>query len=287
MDSPGGYKLVELRNGVRSVHSLGHGETMHPGMGPVAEAERLYVQQLRLAERFGAEAGEFVIWDVGLGAAANALTVLRALRDTAGTIRLMSFENTLEPLRFAFEHRVALGYFEGFESAVTELIERGAVEFQNGCHRVHWELRVTDFPALLKQPAAQTLPKPHVILFDPWSPAKNPAMWTASLFADLFRLLDPLRTCAMPTYSRSTMLRVAWLLAGFHVGVGQASGYKEETTIAANTPGLITAPLDERWLERARRSQSAEPLWEPVYRQAPLTEESWRRLREHPQFAAR
>ena len=83
------------------------------------------------------------------------------------------------------------------------------------------------------------------------------------------------------------MLRVAWLLAGFHVGVGQASGYKEETTLAANTKDLITDPLDQRWLERARRSQSAEPLWEPAYRQAPLTEESWRRLREHPQFAAK
>ena len=62
-------------------------------------------------------------------------------------------------------------------------------------------------------------------------------MWTAPLFTDLFRALDP-RPCAMPTYSRSTMLRVTLLLAGFYVGVGHATGEKEETTIAANTLGI-------------------------------------------------
>jgi queuine tRNA-ribosyltransferase len=80
------------------------------------------------------------------------------------------------------------------------------------------------------------------------------------------------------------MIRVALLLAGFHVGRGHAAGRKEETTVAANAPTLIEAPLDRRWLERARRSSSAEPLEEPVYRRAPLTEATWERLHRHPQF---
>ncbi len=109
-------------------------------------------------------------------------------------------------------------------------------------------------------------------------------MWTAPLFANLFRHLDPARPCALPTYSRSTMLRVSLLLAGFYVGAGHATGEKEETTIAANTLALISEPLDKKWLQRARNSTSAEPLWEPVYRQAPLTNETWEKLRQHPQF---
>ncbi len=109
-------------------------------------------------------------------------------------------------------------------------------------------------------------------------------MWTGSLFANLFQVLDPQRPCALPTYSRSTMLRVTLLLAGFFVGVGHASGEKEETTIAANSLKLITEPLNTKWLERARISYSAEPMWEAVYRQAPLTPESWDKLRAHPQF---
>jgi tRNA U34 5-methylaminomethyl-2-thiouridine-forming methyltransferase MnmC len=121
-------------------------------------------------------------------------------------------------------------------------------------------------------------------MFDAFSPAKNPAMWTQPLFARLFQFLDPRRPCALPTYSRSTMLRVTLLLAGFFVGVGHATGEKDETTIAANTLALIEEPLDRRWLDRVQRSTSAEPLWEPVYRQAPLSAESWEKLRQHPQF---
>jgi len=73
-------------------------------------------------------------------------------------------------------------------------------------------------------------------------------------------------------------------MAGFFVGAGQATGEKEETTLATNTPELIRAPLDHRWLQRARRSTSGEPLAAPVYRQARLTDETWERLLLHPQF---
>ena len=109
-------------------------------------------------------------------------------------------------------------------------------------------------------------------------------MWTLPLFGNLFQLLDPQRPCALPTYSRSTILRVTLLLAGFFVGVGHATGLKEETTIAANTLDFITEPLDRRWLERASRSHSAEPLREPVYSRAPLSPPTLEKLRRHPQF---
>ena len=80
------------------------------------------------------------------------------------------------------------------------------------------------------------------------------------------------------------MLRAALLLAGFFVGAGRATERKEETTVAANTLDLVAEPLGHAWLERARRSTSAEPLWQPVYRQAPLAPATWEKLRQHPQF---
>ena len=60
---------------------------------------------------------------------------------------------------------------------------------------------------------------------------------------------------------------------------------KEETTVAANTLDLIAEPLNARWLERALRSDSAEPLREPVYSRAPLSSATEEKLRRHPQFA--
>jgi tRNA U34 5-methylaminomethyl-2-thiouridine-forming methyltransferase MnmC len=284
MSSATGYKLVKLASGVHSVHSLAHKETFHPVIGPVAEAEALYVRQLDLAERLRQHSGEFVIWDVGLGAAANALTVLDETREIGASIRLVSFDNTPEPLRFALEHRASLGYLRGYEEHVTQLLREKHISFANGKQSVNWEIHLADFPTFVSRSEAETLPKPHAIMFDAFSPAKNPEMWTQPLFANIFRLLDPKRPCALPTYSRSTMLRVTLLLAGFFVGVGHATGEKEETTIAANTLDLITEPLDSKWLQRAHRSGSAEPMWEPIYRQMKLSVETWEELRRHPQF---
>jgi tRNA U34 5-methylaminomethyl-2-thiouridine-forming methyltransferase MnmC len=284
-----GYQLVRLNNGICSVRSLADAETFHPVVGPVAEAEALYVNQLRLRERLKNHSGEFVIWDVGLGAAANALTVLRATREIACKIHLISFDHTIEPLEFALKNADALGYFGGYENHLKEFLREHCVKFQDGNQSVNWEFHLGDFPTFLsnlklKTSNSKLLPPPHAILFDAYSPAKNPAMWTLPLFSNLFQLLDPQRACALPTYSRSTILRVTLLLAGFFVGVGHATGEKEETTIAANDLSLISEPLDRRWLDRARRSHRAEPMVEPVYRIAPLSSGSWEKLQAHPQF---
>jgi tRNA U34 5-methylaminomethyl-2-thiouridine-forming methyltransferase MnmC len=297
------YSLVYLRNGACSIRSLAEAETFHPVIGPAMEAEALYVRQLRLPERVRETSGEFVIWDVGLGAAANALTALRLVREGLASsnaaaqeshaekqLRLVSFDHTTDAAAFALEHGAELGYVAGYESALAELIKNRSVKFSDGLLQVEWTLESGDFPARLvsaredARPTQNELVPPHAILFDPHSPKKNPAMWTALLFADLFRQLDPQRSCALATYTRSTMARVALLLGGFFVGVGHPSGLKEETTVAANRLDLLDEPLDHRWLERAKCSHSAEPLSGPVYRQAPLSPETWDKLRQHPQF---
>jgi tRNA U34 5-methylaminomethyl-2-thiouridine-forming methyltransferase MnmC len=282
--STAGYRIVKLANGAHSVHSLAHAETFHPVVGPVAEAEALYVRQLRLPERVAKHQGTFVVWDVGLGAAANAITFLKAVRGLRGSVQVVSFDHTLAPLEFALEHTQHLDYLVGYEEPLRRLLRDHRLSFTEGAMHVEWELHLADFPTLLDTPSAGAFPKPHTIMFDAFSPAKNPAMWSQPLFASLYRLLDPARSCALPTYSRSTILRVTLLLAGFFVGVGHATGEKEETTVAANTLDLIQEPLDQRWLQRAHRSSSAEPLWEPVYRQAPLAPATWEKLKAHPQF---
>jgi len=279
-----GYRIVKLASGAHSVHSLAEGETFHPVVGPVAEAEALYVRQTKLVERLERTDGEFVVWDVGLGAAANPVVVLQAAGRISCAIRIVSFDHTLEPLRFALGQTGHLPYLAGYQVELQELLESRQVAFEKGLQKVRWEVHVSDFPALLISSEAETFPKPHLILFDAFSPAKNPAMWTKPLFRNVFRLLDPSRGCVLPTYSRSTLLRVTLLLAGLYVGVGHPTGEKEETTVAANVLELIDEPLDARWLQRALRSSSAEPLETAAYSQAPLSQESRRGLQCHPQF---
>jgi hypothetical protein len=315
-DCPGrseNYQLVQLANGKKTLYSASYDEKMHPGLGPAVEAELLYVRQLQIRERLTAQRGELVVWDVGLGAAANAVALLRATRDLTGHLSLVSFDYTSEPLTFALQHAAELGYLADYEDLIAQLAGEKRVQFENGGLSVLWEFHLGDFPAWLVQAragaravqpaggqkdlrlpvpegppvrsdASPGLAAPHAIFYDAFSPAKNPAMWTLPVMEDLFHALDPAQPCALTTYSRSTMIRTTLLLAGFYVGVGHAAGMKEETTIAANIPGLIAEPLGARWLERAARSDSAEPLHLPHYSRSPIRLETMARLRKHRQF---
>ncbi|MEO6034165.1 MAG: hypothetical protein ABIQ35_02805, partial [Verrucomicrobiota bacterium] len=140
-----GYKIVQLANGTFSVHSFAERETFHPVIGPVAEAEALYVNQLKLRERLEKASDEFVIWDVGLGAAANVLTVLRETKEISSHVRIISFDHKIAPLEFAVNHAENLGYFTDYETPVRKLIESGRVHFTNEKQTVNWEFHLGDF----------------------------------------------------------------------------------------------------------------------------------------------
>ncbi len=283
------FELVPLQGGRLGIRSRRYNEVCHPGVGPAAEAEALYVRGLDLARRLTAlpVRGEFVIWDIGLGGAANAMAVLAVARATRARLRLVSFDHSLEPLAFAHAHREALGYFHDLAALAAHLLDHGAATAEGTGWRLDWRFVGGDFTRLARDLATSRgdLPAPHAILFDPHSPRSNPEMWTLPLFQDLRACADSDRPCSLATYSRSTAVRVALLRAGWWVGVGGATGLKEETTLAATEATLVEQPLRSEWLARARRSGAAEPWTESVHRATPLQESTWQALCRHPQFA--
>jgi queuine tRNA-ribosyltransferase len=282
------FELVSLRGGAIGIRSREYDEICHPGIGPRAEADALYVRGLDLVrrlERTRATGEPFVIWDVGLGGAANASAVLQAAGAVPCAVRMISFDRQLDQLAFAARHAAELDYFGALAPAAARLVDEPEIRFEHGRASVVWTRVVGDFPTLLAEAAPGTWPAPHAILFDPHSPAANPEMWTLPLFRLLWERLDAERPCGLATYSRSTAVRTALLLTGFWVGGGGSTATKEDTTVAANRPELLAQPLGGRWLERARRSRAAEPWTTPPYGGRPLTDATWEALRSHPQFA--
>ena len=282
------FELVPLAGGVNSLRSLANGQTFHPVVGPAAEADAVHVAGTRLVERANAMPGHcLVIWDVGLGAAANALAAIRALAvgyRHAEEVMLFSFDRSLAALDFALANAETLRYPVGYEPALQALLTRGGADIPVGGTTIFWRVIREDFPALLGHPA-KFFP-PHAIFFDPYSPAVNPEMWTLETFAALRARTDPAHPCLLTTYTRSTAVRATLLLAGWFVGVGGATGEKDETTVAANALALLDRPLSREWLEKkVYASTNAAPLRAGTgYSRGPISEEDFERLRAHPQF---
>ncbi len=310
------YDIVTTTAGALSIIDRSVNEIMHNPVGPWVEANALYVDQAQVKQnllaRYGGdtneagelykldEAGELyksneglaledldnlsdiddlVIFDVGLGAAANALATLHCLKNIENQrrrkLRLISFEKNLDLLIFARQHVEAFPHFHPFTDAVDSLLKN---------HHWHessfsWELRHGDFLEAI----ARETERPHLIFFDPYSPKVNPDMWSTKVFEALYRTCrqssepEPSR---LYTYSLATPIRVALFQAGFFVGQGSATGLKSETTQASTSLHALSQPLGKRWLERWSKSQSPLPLGaEPQEKEAICT-----MILNHPQF---
>lgn len=272
------FDLVTVASGARSLRSREHGETFHPVVGPMTEARGLHVVQQRLVERACATEGPFVVWDAGLGAAANAIAVIEAFHPFPErvAVELHSFDVTTAPLEFALENAGELEYVAPHRTTIERLLANG--ETADGC--VRWFLYRGDFRALMTD-----APAPHAILYDPYSPRANPELWALEHFTALAARLIPSRGCLWSNYTRSTAVRVALLLAGLFVGRGAATGLKDETTLASNDPALLPRRFDHGWLARVRRSTAAAPSrrGQPS---GPISDEDFARLSAHPQFTA-
>ncbi len=197
-------------------------------------------------EAAGQGAGRLVLFDVGLGAGSNALAARCAsegLPDSAALLELVSFERELGALELALAAGEPFGWRGEPADAARALLAHDAHETA----RTHWRLVRGD----LLETLARQRSRADVIYWDPFSPRANPALWTVAAFSEARRLAGP--RCALYTYSASTATRLALLLAGWAVGVGDAIGDKAQTTAAAVAVSDLERPLDRGWLARLSR----------------------------------
>lgn len=268
---PPSHEVVVTRSGARAVLDHETGEVMHPVVGPLVEADALYVLPSRLAARLAEETPEpLVLLDVGLGAGSNAVAALQvseALPSSARRLTIVSFDRTSDALRLALEHAADFGLEGAAGSFARAVLERGRHESP----RTSWRFVEGELPGALSTQADASA---DVVYWDPFSPSANGELWTLRAFEALRRVCRP--GCTVHTYSGATATRSALLLAGFSVGFGEPISAEKQSTCAAVDVADLERPLDARWLERVRRSSA------PLPRDAP--EGALDRIGRHPQF---
>lgn len=236
-------EIVTTTMGARAIVDHESGEVMHPKVGPLIEAEHLYVAPAALAQRLGAtDPRPLRLLDVGLGAGSNAIAAWKtsAARPVeARPLEIISLDRTTDALRLALAHPTDFGLDGPVGSAARALLEQG----HSDGPRTRWRLVLGELPGSL---AAIEPDSVDVVFWDPFSPRVNGALWTYSAFAALRRVARA--GCTIHTYSASTAVRSALLLAGFAVGLGPAiDEHKRATTATLDVP--LREPLDARWLE--------------------------------------
>ena len=280
--TPGLYEVVTTRSGAKSIRNVVLDETMHNPVGPWEEANTLYIGPSRLKERLCSPfSDDLVVYDIGLGAAANAIAAIRAAYgafETGQTRRLhiVSFEKDLELLAFAIANAESFPHFGGLVPALEAILRDH--HWTSPCGRIVWDLRAGDFLSRIDQETTH----PHIIFHDPYSPASNPDMWNLAYFQKLYARIKPTEEpTTLFTYSIATPIRAALVLAGFYGGHGPRTGLKHETTQASTHLSALEQPFGERWLNRWIRSHTKYPIGTPPEQFEAVTH----RMMSHPQFA--
>ena len=241
------HEVIRTRTGLVAMRSLDVGEVMHPGVGPLVEAEQLYVRQSRLGERLRAtRCRDLVLFDVGMGAGSNALAARAESErspDGAARLELVSFERDLGALELALTQPADFALEGESGEAARALLAHGRQETA----RTSWRLWHGD----ILQALAREDCLADIVFWDPFSPKANPALWTVAAFAAIRRVANA--RCTLFTYSASTAVRSALLLAGWAVGVGESIGEKSQTTAAAVMATDLARPLGSNWLARLSR----------------------------------
>jgi queuine tRNA-ribosyltransferase len=294
------------------------GEVMHSSNDPTAEARSLYVEQSGLIARLAQPlAAPLVVWDVGLGAATNAMAAIHAvealrLRATLAVAGKpgapggpgkpaepsdpANSGETGEPGQLLTAAVGRTFTLVSFENDVNSLIlalrhpawfshlrhaapRRLLAEnlWANPAAGIEWRLLRGDF-----HQTQLVAPLPDIVFFDPFSYKTDQALWTLEAFRALAGLLTA-QAVELFTYSASTSVRVALLASGFHVARGRSTGPKAETTVAL-TPQAAALPhgrdlLGSEWLDKWHRSDAQAPPG------VAAGDQSWRELvTRHAQF---
>ena len=269
----GAYAVHLAPAGFGSIRHVASGETMHARTAPMDEARSLYVEQSSLRERLQLAAGEdsstaapLVVWDVGLGAAANAMAAIGCYEEAAARagagglrgLRILSFESDLDPLRLALRHHRHFPYLR--HGGPATLLARG--EWTSRAHAgLEWRLQAGDFAATMaRAPFA-----PDLVYYDLFSGSTHPEAWTLATFERLHGACDG-RAVELFTYTASTAARVAMLGAGFWVARGRPTDGRPESTIALTASAVDPGAggrrrelLGAEWLARWGRSQARFP----------------------------
>ena len=220
---------------------------------------QLYVSQSKIVERLSSDSSknELVLWDVGLGAAFNAVATIRAVEkitDIKVPLKIISFESDLDALRLVLKYNSHFPHIH--HPAPKSLLENG--KWSHKTLPITWELLEGDFADRYL-----TAPIPDVIYWDPFSARSDQRLWGINIWRELWQKVSEHESMLI-TYSASTAVRAGLLAAGFVVGIGSETGPKKETTLALTPKALPLYPdiqiLDKKWLSRWERSDARYPF---------------------------
>jgi tRNA U34 5-methylaminomethyl-2-thiouridine-forming methyltransferase MnmC len=205
-------KAVETKDGTLTFYNDTFNEHYHSLSGAMEEAEKKYVEAL------GVKNGDTIL-DICFGLGYNSYAAIKA----AKKLKIVALELDLIVLQQLQELELGEEY---------KIIKTVAKEHKYRDKDYDITLHLGKAQETIKQ-VTETF---NIVFLDPFSPKKNPELWTEAFFQDIFHRMKP--GAKLATYSCARKIRENLKTVGFEVKDGPTIGRWAPATIALkpNTP---------------------------------------------------
>lgn len=244
------YHLTPTDDGTLSVFSDEYGQAMHTLSGAYSEALLKHVFPSKI---LGREERMIRVLDVGFGIGYNVLALLdEFLKDRRErTLEIITLEKDLSPM----EMMRGTG-FPGPRGALYEFLKNVPVKGVVIGEGFTVRLLAGDARESVRELPSSSF---HAVFQDAFSPSKNPELWSADFFREIYRAAA--EGCVLTTYSSAPQVRGALLEAGFVLGRGPSVGKKREGTVAAK--GDVIETLNAGDIRDLRLDVKSTPYRDP------------------------
>jgi tRNA U34 5-methylaminomethyl-2-thiouridine-forming methyltransferase MnmC len=208
---PAGHQLIITKDQSPSLFNETFQENLHSTEGAKSETIYNFIEGCEILKHKG---DILSVLEVGFGTGLGFFTTLEFLRRNSPGKKLIFYSLemdlnlakwALKDFQYSHEDFGLLSKGQDFELKV----------FIGDANEVLPKLKIGPIDAIYQ---------------DPFSPKKNPTLWTFEWFSMLLNLAGP--NCILSTYSSSTLIKKSLLKAGWAVFERQGFGKKRTSTIA-------------------------------------------------------
>ncbi len=241
------YKIIETDDGTSSIYSEEFSQAMHSTSGAWEES---LLKHIYPSEILKTTKNTINILDVGFGLGYNSLALIYEVSRLKLNVKIniISFE-----FDRSFEDLLLTIFFNDDRDIVFKKLLKA---FQNGFYEEKsFSIKII-FGDARNNLSILEDNYFDLIFQDPFSPGKNPELWSLDYFKKIYKVLAD--DGVITTYSSALHVRKAMIESGFSLAKGPSVGKKREGTLATKN-NILQTKLENNEIEEITKNIKATP----------------------------
>ena len=225
------YEIVSTNDGHPTLFSKHFDELCHSNIGSYEETLFNYIEALEIIKLLKCQR-ETTVFEMGFGAGIGLLVTLDEYFKHKVANRLIYHSLEIDEGLFFWSLENVFKEQPNYEWMNHYRIdeENGFKVFKIDYQQIQIIIHIGDARKVTHHLLQKMVGSVDAFYQDPFSPSKNPLLWTVEWFKDLYDLGS--RSAVLSTYSASTLIRKSLLLAGWQFGNYLGYGTKRGMTRA-------------------------------------------------------